>query len=338
MSDINIEWMDRFFSLNSVDQWKYLFEIIAADSGKAVGSNVKGWYTSLEEKVNHIESLIATSAWDVWRDFHAAPRASQAVIDFWAATSGPKAVLVLDSMSVREVSPILRDLPKNGLKLVKYWVAGSEIPSDTDRYAAALGLPGRASLKLQKAPASFKLMTGADTYVDSYQHLPFDECVGRIPTSKNLFIWHGWPDDALHEKKDAEDAFFRFIEHTDAVIRSAGFGTFLQAIAKGRELLITSDHGYANANDFQIAPQGDRNNELRSLGFARYIDTGKLPPSTGRTIPPVTLDLQSTSQSKTFRVAFGKFRPDHKGFPKLIHGGLSLMECCVPLVHVRGSE
>lgn len=336
MSELNIEWMDRFFSLNSIDQWKYLFELIARDTGIPAGINVKGWYTSLEEKVNKIESLLATSAWDVWKDFGAAPRASQAVIDFWKSTSGPKAVLILDSMSVREVSLILRDIPKSGLKLVKYWVAGSEVPSDTDRYAAALGLPGRASLKSQRAPASFKLATDADTYIDTYQNLPFDECAGRIPTTKNLFIWHGWPDDALHEKAGAEDAFFRFIEHTDSEMSSSGFRSFLQSAAKGRELLITSDHGYANANDFQIASQGDCNDELRSLGLSRYLDAAKLPPPTGRTIPPMTLDLRSTSQNKTFRVAFGKFRPDHKGFPKLTHGGLSLMECCVPLLHFRG--
>jgi hypothetical protein len=215
-------------------------------------------------------------------------------------------------------------------------VAGSEIPSDTDRYAAALGLPGRAVLKSQKAPPSFKLVTDADVYVDTYQHLPFEESAARVPTSKNIFIWHGWPDDALHEKAGTEDAFFRFIEHTDSVIQSEGFQSFLQAVARGRELLITSDHGYANANDFQIAPQGDRNDELRSLGLSRSVEATSLPPPAGRTIPPATLDLKSTSQDKMFRVAFGKFRPEHKGFPKLTHGGLSLMECCVPLIHVRG--
>jgi hypothetical protein len=338
MNELTIDWLDNFFGLSAPDQWQHLFKLIEKLTTSPASSNVKANYTAIEEQISQIESFLSTSAWDLWAEFEAAPRASQAVIDFWNVTTGPKAVLLLDSMSVREVSLIMREMPSWGMNLVNYSVAGSEIPSDTDRYAAALGLPGRASLKSQKAPASFKLKSDLGLYVDSYQHLPFDECSNRVPKDSNCFIWHGWPDDALHEKADAEDAFFRFIEHTDSEISSPGFKSFIQAVGRGRELLITSDHGYANANDFQVAPRGDRNDELRSLGQSRYKPVSKLGPPVGRTIPPATLDLKSTSQNEIFRVAFGKIRPDDKGFPKLTHGGLSLMECCVPLLHLRGEK
>ena len=338
MNELTIDWLDHFFGLSAADQWQYLFEIVTKLTSSPATTNVKGNYTAIEEKISQIESFLSTSAWDLWEQFGAAPRASQAVVDFWTTTTGPKAVLLLDSMSVREVSLMMREMPSWGMNLVNYSVAGSEIPSDTDRYAAAMGLPGRAYLKTQNAPASFKLQSDSVFYVDSYQHLPFDECTNKVPKDSNCFIWHGWPDDALHEKADAEDAFFRFIEHTDSEISSLGFKSFIQAIGRGRELLITSDHGYANANDFQVATHGDRNNELRSLGLSRFKDVSELGAPVRRTIPPATIDLKSTSQNKTFRVAFGKIRPDHKGFPKLTHGGLSLMECCVPLLHLRGAK
>ena len=212
MNELTIDWLDHFFGLNTPDQWQHLFNVVQKLTSHPATSNVKGNYTAVEEQISQIESFLSTSAWDLWNHFGTAPRASQAVIDFWSKTTGPKAVLLLDSMSVREVSLMLREMPNWGMNLVKYSVAGSEVPSDTDRYAAALGIPGRASLKTQKASSAFKLQSTAEMYIDSYQHLPFDECSNRVPKDSNCFIWHGWPDDALHEKADAEDAFFRLTD------------------------------------------------------------------------------------------------------------------------------
>jgi hypothetical protein len=56
----------------------------------------------------------------------------------------------------------------------------------------------------------------------------------------------------------------------------------------------------------------------------------------GKTIPPATMEMPSTATNETYRLAIGRKRPSDRGFPALTHGGLSLMECTVPLIHIIG--
>ncbi len=337
MIDINSKWLDSFFAKQPAEQWDVLFSLLTNISNSSNGSSPKSWYAYVEQEADKLDSILASAAWDLWQSFGQAKRASQKVIDFWSASAGPKAVLLLDSLSIREIALVSESLAEIGAETVSYTIAGSEIPSDTDHYAEALGLGSRSQLKKQSAPGSFKLSFENDTYIDSMQQIPFDECAKRIQNSRNLFIWHGWPDDALHEKESAEDAFNRFIDHTAAEISSDGFKEMLKVMSQGRDLLITSDHGYCHSGAFLVS-SGDAHEELKALGFKRAKKLDSSISASGYTLPPVTLDLQSTSSNIQYRLAIGKRRPDHKGFPKLTHGGLSLLECCVPLLHVRRTK
>ncbi|MBC7429624.1 MAG: hypothetical protein H7336_13485 [Bacteriovorax sp.] len=330
---LSTEWLNKVLSKSPDEAWVDIFAHLKGLVPKEA-QEAKTSYRKLEDDVAYIDHVLSASAWDLWRDFSSAPRASTYVQNFWKNTVGPKAVLILDSLSIREINPICTEISKLGLKIKNIELAGSEIPSETDIYASAIGLSGRASLAKGSNPKGFLIST-ENTFVDSFKNTPFKETNQKITSEKNIFIWHGWPDDSLHVYGKHDDAFSEFIEHVTDIITSEGFGSCIQKLAQGRELLITSDHGYCNTSSFTSAV-GEHHQELKLLGHTRAKKSADLVKGAGKTIPPATMEMMSTSTNELYRIAVGRRRPSDKGFPALTHGGLSLMECAVPLIHIVG--
>jgi hypothetical protein len=330
---LSTEWLDNILSKDPNAAWVDIFSHLKTLIPKE-SQDVKTSYRKMEDDIAYIDHVLSSSAWDLWKDFSLAPRASTYVQDFWKNTVGPKAVLILDSLSIREINPICTELAKHGLIIKKIDIAGSEIPSETDMYANAIGIPGRAALSKGSNPKGLLIDT-ENTFVDSFKNTPFAETTLKITNDKNIFIWHGWPDDSLHIHGKFDDAFNKFIEHVKEIIDSEGFASCVKKLSHGRELLITSDHGYCNTSSFTTATE-DHHQELKLLGHTRARKSSEINAGGGKTIPPATMEMQSTSSTDIYRIAIGRRRPSDKGFPALTHGGLSLMECSVPLIHVIG--
>lgn len=333
---LSTDWLLQILTKEPKESWKDIFfhlnKMVSEEK-----SEIKTLYRTLETEIAHIDHMLSSSAWDLWEQFGQAPKGSEFVKDFWATTVGPKAVLVLDSLSIREVGPICEQIRKIGLKVSEIRFAGSEAPSETEMYANALGVDGRFDLAKKPVPSKFFVPTG-DACVDTFRKIPFDESAKKLSNDKNIFVWHGWPDDSLHDFGKVDDAFNRFIEHVRDQIESDGFSTLISYLARGRELLITSDHGYCDTSGFQMA-QNDEHRELKTLGHTRAKKISENERLSGRTIPPATLEMYSTSSaSSLYRIALGRRRPSDKGFPALTHGGLSLMECTVPLIRIQGAS
>jgi hypothetical protein len=326
-------WLEDLFSKDPQDAWADIFEYIRQCIPES-SSDLTNIYQPLETEVGYLDHVLATSAWDLWNSFSLAPRGSAFVRKFWQSTIGPKAILILDSLSIREIAPILYEANQLGLKTKTIACAGSEIPSETEFYAKALGLSGRFSLKNKASVPSF-INDKNETYVDTYKRIPFSESADRLPNERNIFLWHGWPDDTLHDLESAENAMIRFIENVQETIHTDGFRNLLKKLSMGRTLLITSDHGYCNTTSF-IPSSSDHHKELKTLGHSRSKIISDLAEITYQTVPPATLEMKSTSTNDIYRLALGRRRPRDKGYPALAHGGLSLMECTVPLIELIG--
>ena len=124
------------------------------------------------------DRLLAESAWNLWQDF---PRCAPTVVDelkkFWVAKPGVgTAVLILDALSLRELPLIVQAGQARGLAPVRVEARGSEVPSETDRFAEALGVAGRSKLYNNQAPGTF-IFTGPDVYSDVLDG-PFADCKG----------------------------------------------------------------------------------------------------------------------------------------------------------------
>ena len=332
---ITSQWLDFLFSKNPTEAWIEILSRIKEQVPLSY-TDIKSHYQETEGKIARIDEILQSSAWDLWANFSAAPRGSESVKSFWNKTVGPKSVLILDSLSLREVAPLIAQIESVGAEIVSVDFASSEMPSETEFYAKALGLPGRFSLKNKPLPSDFKISC-EDTFVDTFKKIPFAESDSKIPNAKNIFLWHGWPDDTLHDLAKVEDAFNRLIDHVRESLDSDGFRGLIKKLSHGRELLITSDHGYCNTSGFPPA-HSEQHKELKVLGHTRARAINEGEQSAGMTIPPVTLDLGATPTGELYKMAVGRCRPRDAGFPALTHGGLSLMECVVPLLRVRGGS
>jgi hypothetical protein len=143
------------------------------------------------------DRLLANTAWNLWNQFiDHAPLAANELKHFWVSNSAfGTAVLILDGLSLRELPIIVAAAKDRGIEPKRAEAFGAQVPTDTDRFAEALGLPGRSKLYNNKYPASF-IFGGQDVYAD-FLDSPFADCVGVVPSVPRVFLWHAWPDDPL---------------------------------------------------------------------------------------------------------------------------------------------
>ena len=113
------------------------------------------------------DRLLAESAWSLWQDFAAhAPKVVDELRAFWtSATASGTAILILDGLSLRELPLIANAADARGVTPTRVEVRGAQVPTETDQFAAALGLPARSKLFNNKPPGTF-IFSGPDTHTD----------------------------------------------------------------------------------------------------------------------------------------------------------------------------
>ena len=276
------------------------------------------------------DRLLAESAWDLWQQF---PRCAPTVIgelkQFWISATGiGTAVLILDGLSLRELPLIVAAGQQRGLSPVRVEVRGAEVPTETDRFAESLGLPSRSKLYNNQHPGTF-VFAGPDVYTDLLD-APFADCVGAIPTSPRLFVWHKWPDEPLiHLHEDKKDGPAVVADQTKAELSADGFWKLVDRLRQGRRLVITGDHGYADANAFSNEEKNEETVKvLRSFfGAARCVKEDSAKPWPRQHLPPLVC------RHNGWLVVMGQRKwVVQGGFPSLCHRGLSLLEAAVPFI------
>ncbi len=284
------------------------------------------------------DRLIAESAWNLWQQFPAdAPKVVDGVREFWAQTSATAgaAVLILDALSLRELPLIVSAARKRNVQPIRVSVAGSQVPSETNQFAAALGLSSRSKLFNNQPPQSF-IFGGPDVHTDVLED-PFADCVSRVPAKARLFLWHKWPDEPLihlhAERPDGDAVVAAEIKKT---IASDGFWAFVNAMRQGRRLLVTGDHGYAAAAEFSSEIKDDQTVRQFAGAFGAQRATREDPTATWprRQLPPYVLRFPD-ADGKTWLVVLGQRKWKVRGgFPTLCHMGLSLLEAAVPMIEL----
>ncbi len=276
------------------------------------------------------DRLLANAAWNLWDDFlHYVPTVVNELKQFWVQTTATgTAVLILDALSLRELPVIIAAASDRGLKPTRTAACGAQVPTETDRFAEALGLSGRSKLFNNQAPSTF-IFAGSDVHTDVLD-APFADCVGGVPSKPRLFLWHKWPDEPLIHLHDGND------EGPDIVatqvkqqLSSDGFWQFVDRVRQGRRLVITSDHGYAVSRFFSDeVKDGEAIQQLRTaFGAKRCAPESSTTPWPRHHLPP----LVSRHNGRLAVLGQRKWTVQG-GFPHLCHGGLSLLEAIVPFI------
>lgn len=319
-------WIDLILSARSADAaWSGIFNHLR-DVALATPKP-----QALHKQTIDPDRLLAESAWSLWQDFPThAPKVVDELKRFWTSgsTSGT-AVLILDALSLREMPLIVSAAEKRGIVPTRVEVFGSEVPTETDQFAAALGVPARSKLYNNKPPGTF-IFAGEDTYTDVVE-LPFEDSLSAVKQTPRIFLWHTWLDDLLHRYEDNTDGHSTIAREAKEQLDSDGFWNFIDRMRKGRRLVITGDHGYAVSHFFSDEVKDDDSikllrQHLHARRCARETPDNRWPD---RHLPPLVIKhdgwLVVTGQRK-WKV--------QGGFPHLCHRGLTLLEAAVPFIEI----
>jgi hypothetical protein len=320
------DWVDMIIAEDDPGTaWKRIFVAlrdVALQSGKS---------GALDRATVVPDRLLANTAWNLWDEFlHYAPTVVNELKQFWVQTTASgTAVLILDALSLRELPLIVAAANDRGIKPTRVDAFGAQVPTETDRFAEALGLSGRSKLSNNQSPATF-IFAGPDVHTEVLDG-PFADCIASIPSKPRLFLWHEWPDETIHLHAKKDDGPDIVAAQTKQQLSSDDFWRFVDRMRQGRRLVITSDHGYAVSRFFSDeVKDADTVQLLRNaFGAERCVRESPASPWPRQHLPP----LVSRHNGRLAVLGQRKWIVQG-GFPHLCHGGLSLLEAVVPFIEL----
>lgn len=272
-----------------------------------------------EDRVNKVEEVIASAASRLYDEFLQTPDAERDILQFLTSEK-PRAAVIFDGLSLREM-PVLKKLSEaSGLKIKDYGLSWAVIPTETmDFITQRLKLSNTAPSQLKSQLKGLGIF--AYYFSDTGER-------HRLEKQGNLLLWSAFPDITYG---DSGAKFPQHFEQIHTRLEGAWRNT-VQQIPGGREILLTSDHGYVFFGSGHAFPRS--NESIKPLnaffGGERF---RKLQPGE---VPPFHPDIR-VFEAESYRVAVVKGRvqthPPGPSSAKLYkHGGLSIMEILVPWI------
>lgn len=311
-----------------VDAWRVIVDqaIEIASKPLAIG-NAPSEVVKRDREIGALDLFLSSSGWDLWQSFgDSVERTSDRLLRWWAEPFSAKAVLVLDGLSLRELPWLLQGARERGLTLHEVSASGSELPGETNEFARALGFASRSKLQSNGGGLAHKLQPAQTETVD----LPWKDCEALVGSAPNQVFWHHWPDAKLHDGSGAGQGLEPLTKDVAEQLSSDDFWAFVERLANGRRLVITSDHGYAATGYFP-----DADGEVGQF-LKQTFSSGRSKSGTGETgpfVPPVALQINSPHGAHLLALGRRKWR-SQGGYPTLTHGGLSLLEVLSPFVEL----
>ena len=283
--------------------------------------------TRRDRLVGNLDHFLSSAGWDLWRSFgQDVERTSDKLAQWWTEPFSAKAVLILDGLSLRELPWLLEGAEKHGFTLHGVNASASEMPSDTNSFAKAIGVGSRSQLQNDGASRNHRLTPAKTESID----LPWQDCLSLIDASPNWVFWHHWPDSKIHDGSGAGQGLSDLTKDVGHQLSSDGFWSFVERLANGRRLVITSDHGYAATGLFHDALNSQANYLKTTLKSGRSTNGHS---DLGPFIPPVAMNATTPHGEHLLAVGRWKWRSPG-GYPTLAHGGLSLLEVLSPFVEL----
>ncbi len=302
----------------------YLWEQFSAPLGAAADSEV----VRRDKDLNELDNILSGSAWELWREFEThIPKASASLIEFWSSGYEGRAILLLDGLSLRESPWLLSEATHRGYKIRQAGCRASELPAETTPFAKSLGFNQRSALENNSAGSAHKL-TGATTATCD---LNWHDCVNLVGAQPGFVFWHHWPDARMHDLAGPGASLHKLAKETAQSLTSDDFWAFVDRLATGRRLVITSDHGYAACGHFHDIVDRDQANYLKAVFKSGRSGAANGAESTW--VPPIDLRLNTAHGTHQFVLGRRKWK-SAAGYPTLQHGGLSLLEVFVPYIEI----
>jgi hypothetical protein len=313
---------------SAADAWRVIIDkAVEIASRPLAAGNAPSDVVKRDREIGALDHLLSSTGWDLWQTFgDTVERTSDRLARWWVQPYSAKAVLILDGLSLRELPWLLQGAKARGFTLHEVSANASELPGETNEFARALGFSSRSQLQNNGGGLAHRLQPTRTECVD----MPWKDCEGLVDSAPNWVFWHHWPDSKVHDGAGAGQGLETLARDAAEKLNSDDFWAFVERLATGRRLVITSDHGYAASGYFTDA-SGDVAQFLKKT-FASGRST-KGSGDTGPFVPPVAMQVVNTHG--THRLALGRWKwPSQGGYPTMTHGGLSLLEVLSPFVEL----
>lgn len=278
--------------------------------------NINTFFTKRERETNRLERFVLETFFDVYDLLLTRVRQKRGLSRFDGA-KGP--IIILDGCSIREANLLMGRLKKASYQVADYGYALSEVPSDTVTFNRnVFGTHRVASLRQWHQYQVVSIESGK---------LP-----ALFPAASDVLVWISYPDELLHkvrgEALTPQEAFDKTVKVLLATLDGL----------EADEFLVTSDHGYLyveNATLFWKAPRGDEKVLRQLFSGRRAVPAGKVGPEFDK--------LCQVPKSRTYALfddegcyVRGRYHWSVQGpASDIAHGGISLMECLVPVMRIR---
>ena len=314
------------------DAWRVIInQAVDIASKPLMVANAPSEITKRDREIGTLDHFLSSSGWDLWQAFGSTvERTSDRLMRWWSepgyGSGGAKAVLILDGLSLRELPWLLQGAKERGYSLHEVSANASELPGETNQFARALGFGSRSQLQNNGAGLAHKLAPTHTECVD----MAWKDCAGLLDASPNWVFWHHWPDSKVHDGSGAGQGLDTLTRDAAEQLTSDDFWAFVERLATGRRLVITSDHGYAATGYFS-----DADGEVGQF-LKKTFSSGRSTAGTGDTgpfVPPVAMQICSPHGNHLMALGRWKWK-SQGGYPTLTHGGLSLLEVLSPFVEI----
>ncbi len=320
--------LDSLLMASSRDAWKAIRDELKRLCCEPLSGNFVDEIVRREKQCEPLELALSGGSWTLWNTFlQDVPLGSGQLLDWWNSGHGGKAVLILDGLSVRELPILIAEAAARGFGVSGCEVVGSELPAETNAFAKALGFSHRGALDNDGAGGAHQL-TGAYTLTND---LPWKDLAEAIPSEPRIVVWHEWPDNRVHDFSDQGEGIRKLLPEVVQQLASEDFWILVAKLCQGRELVITSDHGYANTGAFRDADAEEKAFFRDNFGGYRYKQTEL---TSQEWLPPLALTLDCPTGR--YSLALGRSKWAVQGGNRtLSHGGLSLFETFVPFIRLH---
>ena len=310
------------------DVWPVIIRIAIEIASEPLSDrNAPSQVSKRDQRIGEIDHFLSSAGWDLWRAFgDTVERTSDRLLRWWSEPYSAKAVLILDGLSLRELPWLLQGAKQHGFTLHETSAYASELPGETTEFAKALGFHSRSQLQNNRGGSAHKLQSAHTESVD----MPWLDCADLVNSDQNWVFWHHWPDRKVHESSGAGQGLDKLARDAAEQLGGDDFWRFVDRLAAGRRLVITSDHGYAATGHF-VDTQGEAAQFLKNTFASGRSKAGAR--ETGPFVPPVALRIDEPHGTHLLAVGRRKWK-SQGGYPTLTHGGLSLLEVLSPFVEL----
>ena len=277
--------------------------------------DVNAFFVRRERETNRLERFVLEIFFDVYDLLLARVRQERGRARF-EGVSEP--IIILDGCSVREANLLIGRLQEAGYQVADYRYALSEVPSSTMAFnRTVFGTARVASLRQWRKYQVVSIESG---------QLPT-----LVPAGPYVLTWISYPDELLHKVRGEAVTPQETFDKTVAVLLATldGLGA--------DEFLVTSDHGYLYVENATLFWSAGRDAKvLRQLfGGRRAVPAGDVGPQFDK--------LRQVPRSRTYALfddegcyVRGRYHWSVQGpASDIAHGGISLMECLVPVMRIR---